>query len=397
MRKLGIVVLGVLVLAGTAAFAQEQAPQPQETQASAKAAVHVRIFYSTHCRACQVVMERVVPPLQRKYGARVSWETLDIGEEENYKKYLELQLFVNRNLGTPTVLVGKVVLVGMTETADNLDSLLAQALLSSPEFISLKGGGVDLLERFRSFGVWAVLGAGFMDGFNPCAFTVIVFFVSFLTVMGYRWRERFFIGLVYIAAVFLTYIAIGLGFFRFLYTLKGFLFVSQVIYGLSGAVSVVLGGLAIKDYIVYKRTGRTDAMSLQLPAVVKTKIHAIIGSYYRKDKKAQERALRGLLGSAFVVGFLVSILEAVCTGQFYLPTIVFVLKEPALRDRALRYLIGYNLMFIAPLLFILVLAVFGVTSKEFEEVARRHLGTIKLMMALVFFVLGYVLLHGVIF
>ncbi len=392
MRKLLILVVGVLVLAGGAAFAQEKAPGP-----AAKAPVHVQVFYSSHCMACHVVMERVLPPLKSKYGSRVSWEEHDIGEEENYKKYIELQLLSNRNLAVPAVLVGNVILVGIEETADKLDDLLAQALLSSPEFISLGGGGVDLLEHFRSFGVWAVLGAGFVDGFNPCAFTVIVFFVSFLTVMGYRRRERFLIGLVYIAAVFLTYVAIGLGFFKFLYTLKGFLFVSQAVYGLIGAFSIVLGGYAIKDYIVYKRTGRTDAMSLQLPRAVKNKIHALIGDHYRKDKKAQDKALWGLLGSAFVVGFLISILEAVCTGQFYLPTIVFVLKEPSLRLRALRYLIGYNLMFIAPLLFILVLAVLGVSSKDFEEMARRHLGSIKLMMALVFFVLGYVLLHGLVF
>ena len=394
MKKLLILMLGVLVLAGGAVFAQEQAQEPVAAQ---KAPVHVRIFSSSHCGACQVVMERVVPPLKRKYGARVSWENLDIGDEDNYKKFIELQLRSNRNFGTPTVLVGNVILVGMEESADKLDGLLAQALLSSPEFISLEGGGVDLLERFRAFGVWAVLAAGFVDGFNPCAFTVIVFFVSFLAAMGYRRRERFLIGLVYIAAVFLTYVAIGLGFFKFLYTLKGFLVVSQAIYGLIGMLSIVLGAYAVKDYIVYKRTGRTDAMSLQLPRAVKNKIHAIIGDYYRKDKKAQDRALWGLLGSALVVGFLVSILEAVCTGQFYLPTIVFVLKEPSLRTRALRYLIGYNLMFIAPLCFILILAAFGATSKDFEEAARRHLGTVKLAMALVFFVLGYVLLRGLVF
>jgi len=390
MKK--ILVLAWLLMVGTAGAAFAEGPE-----AASRAQVHVRIFYSPHCSACHVVMESVVPPLKSKYGKRVSWERLDISEEENYKKYLELQLLSNRNFGVPAVLVGNVTLVGLEETAGRLDGLLAQALLSSPEFISLEGGGVNLLEHFRSFGVWAVLAAGFMDGFNPCAFTVIVFFVSFLAVMGYRRRERFLIGLVYIAAVFLTYVAIGLGLFRFLYTLKGFFIVSQAVYGVIGALSVCLGAFAVKDYVVYKKTGRTDGMSLQLPRSLKNRIHALIGTYYRKDKKAQDRALWGLLASAFVVGFLISLLEAVCTGQFYLPTIVFVLKEPSLRTRALHYLIGYNLMFITPLFLVLVLAALGTTSQDFERTVRRHLGTVKLAMALVFFVLGYVLLHGLVF
>ncbi|MGE5280336.1 MAG: hypothetical protein ACM3L6_06310 [Deltaproteobacteria bacterium] len=388
-RRLFLIVFLVWGMAG-AARAQEQV-------SPARGPVLVRVFYQPHCGACHIVLERVLPPLVSKYGGRVAWKYIDITEEENYKRFLDLEKQSGRSLGTPTVLVGSRVLVGVTEVADNLDGLLAQAVLSAPETILLTGAGVDLLEHFRSFGVWAVLAAGLADGFNPCAFTVIVFFVSFLAVMGYRRREQFLIGLVYIFAVFLTYVAIGLGFFRFLYSLKGFMAVSATIYGLIGAFSWVLACFALKDYVVYKRTGRTDEMSLQLPRPIKNRIHAIIGDYYRRDKETQRRALGGLLVSAFVVGFMISILEAVCTGQFYLPTIVFVLKEPSLRARALRYLLGYNLMFIAPLFFILVLAALGATSRDFEAAARRHLGTTKLVMALIFFVLGFVLLKGLVF
>jgi len=55
------------------------------------------------------------------------------------------------------------------------------------------------------------------------------------------------------------------------------------------------------------------------------------------------------------------------------------------------------MMFVAPLFFVLVLAALGATSQDFERTVRRHLGTVKLTMALVFFVLGYVLLRGLVF
>jgi cytochrome c biogenesis protein CcdA len=240
----------------------------------------------------------------------------------------------------------------------------------------------------------AIIAAGLADGINPCAFTVIVFFISFLTVMGYRRREMAVIGSIYILAVFLTYLGIGLGFFRILYLWKNFRLISKAVYILVGGLSLFLGLMAVRDYWVYKRTGNTDDMALSLPRSIKNRIHAIVGEYYRRDKSRQSRALVRLAASAFVVGFLISLLESVCTGQIYLPTIIFVLKEGGLRVKAFVYLLVYNVMFVIPLVGVLVFALVGVNSRQFEGFARRHLGTVKLAMAAVFLALGLVLLVG---
>jgi cytochrome c biogenesis protein CcdA len=355
----------------------------------------LRVFHMPTCKACVKTIDSVIPPIAEKYEDRVLWDYIDITEEENYKKYVALETQLNRSLATPTILIGSHVLVGMTEIADNLDMDIQQALAGPAAApMALEGRGVDLLERFRSFGAWAVFGAGLVDGFNPCAFTVIVFFVSFLTLMGYKRKEVAVIGLTYIAAVYLTYLSLGFGLFKALYGLKAFLVVSQMIYLLIGGLSFFLGYLALRDYALYKKTGSTDALALQLPGPVKKKIHAIVGDYYRKDKKSQTRAMLGLAASAFTVGFLISLLEAVCTGQLYLPTIIFVLKDATLRAKALFYLVMYNFMFILPLVVVLILALFGTTSREFEAYAKKHLGLIKISMAAVFLALGCVLWIG---
>jgi cytochrome c biogenesis protein CcdA len=355
----------------------------------------VHVFHMPTCHACVKTINNVVPPLAKKYGGRVAWEYIDITNEKNYKKFIELELKINRTLSTPSLLVGEQVLVGFNECSTGLDKAISRALaLSSIKAIKLEGNGVSLLERFKSFGPLAVILAGLIDGVNPCAFTVIVFFVSFLTVMGYRRREMFLIGLAYILAVFLTYLALGLGFFNALYGLKGFFLVSQLIYIVIGGASLYLGALAIKDYFIYRRTGTVDAMALQLPKAIKNKIHAIVGEYYRKDKSGQRKALLGLVTSAFVVGFMISLLEAVCTGQMYLPTIVFMLKDASLRAKAFFYLVVYNIMFVIPLFFVFAAALAGYTSKQFEAFARGHMGLIKLSMAAVFLALGFVLLSG---
>lgn len=361
-----------------------------------KGQVVVRVFYLPTCRACHKVMEDIIPSLQKKYRDRVRWEYIDASIEADYKKFVSLEKQAGRSLGTPALVIGKNILVGVTETADSLDRLIAGELArdGTQDFV-LDESGVDLLERFKSFGPWAIVGAGLVDGFNPCAFTVIIFFISFLTLMGYKRREMALIGSAYILAVFLTYLALGLGLFKIFYTLKGFYLVSKSIYFVIGALSIYLAYLAFKDYIIYKKTGNTDAMALQLPRVIKNKIHKVVGDYYRRDHKSRKKALLGLGSSALVVGFLISLLEAVCTGQLYLPTIVFVLKEGSLRARALFYLIVYNIMFILPLVLVLIAALAGVSSKQFEGYARKHLGLIKISMAAVFLALGLVLWMGI--
>jgi glutaredoxin len=395
MKSIKYVILGALLAIALAL----QAPAPQGVFAQDAAGqakpLLVTVFHMPTCKACQKAISDIIPSIAEKYGDRVNWSYVDIAIESNYKRFLELEKETGRHLSTPTILIGKIVLVGVTEAADSLDKTIKSALASrSFESFALEGRGIDLLERFRSFGPLAIVGAGIVDGINPCAFTVIVFFVSFLSVMGYRRREMALIGIFYIAAVFFTYLALGLGFFKAFYSLKGFYLVSKFIYLLIGSFSLYFGGLAVKDYIIYKRTGNTDGMALQLPRVIKNKIHAIVGAYYRKDKAAGKKAVLGLIFSALAVGFMVSLLEAVCTGQLYLPTIVFVLKEASLRARALFYLVIYNLMFILPLVLVLLLALFGVSSKQFESYARKHLGLVKLLMAAVFLALGIVLLRG---
>ena len=60
---------------------------------------------------------------------------------------------------------------------------------------------------------------------------------------------------------------------------------------------------------------------------------------------------------------MVSGVEAVCTGQVYLPTIVVILKEVNQHFwRATEFLLFYNLMFILPLVLVCVLTLCGKES-----------------------------------
>ena len=100
--------------------------------------------------------------------------------------------------------------------------------------------------------------------------------------------------------------------------------------------------------------------------------------------------------AAVVAGFIISFLEFACTGQVYLPTILFVINTPSLRASAVSYLLLYNFMFIVPLLIIFAVVYWGVTSEQLAFFLQRRATTIKLLTSLFFFFLAGILIVSLI-
>jgi len=255
-----------------------------------------------------------------------------------------------------------------------------------------------ILHRFKSFGAGTIVGAGLIDGVNPCAFTVLVFFVSFLSFVGYNRKQIFTLGSFFILTVFLTYLGIGLGLFEFFRRLEIFRFLSHLIFYITAILAFVLGIFSLYDWWIFKKTKDPDKIKLKLPGVIKRQIQNVIRQKTddrTEDPSTKDRSVLKIIFTAVSCGFIISLLESVCTGQLYFPTIVFVLGIPALRVKAFSYLLLYNLMFIVPLLIIFVLAIVGVRSEGFAKIARMHLAKVKLLTAIVFFALGFSLLFFV--
>lgn len=351
------------------------------------------IFYSPACHRCTEIEDKLIPEIEKKFKDKIQIQYYDISNIQNYKLLLGLREKYNAkfNIAVPVLFLEGYFLNGDAVTKDNLEEFIEKCL-SAPR---MAGGGlpsIDLIAQFRKFGLFTVISAGLIDGINPCAFTVIVFFISFLTLQGYIKRELIAIGLCFIFAVFITYLLVGLGVFGFFYRLNKFWLIAKVINFSIGIFSIILGILAVYDFFKFKQTGRTEGLTLQLPRVVKNQIHKVIGLHYRVNKNLKGVSSRQhvfrLMLTALITGCLVSILEAVCTGQTYLPTITFILKTTYLKLPALGYLLVYNFMFIVPLLAIFIFALFGVTSEQFSNFLKRHMLTIKMLMAILFFGLG---------
>ncbi len=357
------------------------------------------VFYSHTCQKCLQLNQELMPQIEKKFQGSVKVDYRDITDIENYKLLLGLKekysAKIENNL--PVFYMEGSFLSAEGQLSNRLEWFISEAL-KKPPADKEKLPGVDLVLRFKNFRPLAITGAGLIDGINPCAFTVIVFFVSFLALQKYRRREIAAVGAAFIFSVFLTYILIGLGLFGFLYRIKGFWLVSRMLNLAVGLLCFILGGLALRDLFVFLKTGKTENLTLQLPDSWKERIHRILGAHYRKTKNQEgepgAKGLPGLLVSALVTGFLVSIIEAVCTGQVYLPTLIFILKTTPLKLQAGFYILLYNIMFIAPLCVIFLLALLGVTSGQFSGFLRKHLVSIKALMAILFFCLGVSLVYS---
>lgn len=356
------------------------------------------VFHSPACHRCIQVKKELIPKIEREFKAKIEIEYRDISDIENYKLMLGLKEKYQSGIeiSLPVFFMEGKFLNGKGEIENNLKILITNSLIS---FGGLKKPpAIDLLTYFRAFTPLAIISAGLIDGINPCAFTVIVFFISFLALQGYRKRELITIGLAFIFAVFLTYLLMGIGIFNFLYQLKGFWLITKIFNISVGVFSILLGTLAVYDFFKFKKTKDTEGLLLQLPKAIKNRIHYVVAWNYRKTResvlkeRAGQRHIFILLITALSCGFLVSILEAVCTGQAYLPTITFILKTSHLRLQALGYLLLYNLMFVLPLFIIFLFAILGATSGEFSDFLKKRLLAIKLLMAMLFFGLGIFLI-----
>lgn len=356
-------------------------------------------FYSPGCHKCARTIENVMPLVEKSFRGSVRVEYKDISDVENYKLLFGLknQYAADVKSDFPVLYMNGVFIDGRRDENLTLDAISKFIKDALPRSARSNGPPVkvDLLSYFKKLGLFTVIMAGLADGINPCSFTVIVFFMSFLFMQGYDRRSIAAAGITFIVAVFITYVLIGAGIFSSLYLIKGFWAMSGIISASVGILSIGLGAFSAYDAFRFLKSGLTDDMILQLPRKIKKGIQGIIGSQYRKTQghDAQGNMVKIIAGT-LMVGFLVSIFESVCTGQLYLPTIVFVLKNTSYKLQALAYLLLYNMMFVVPLAAVFAFALAGVSSQRFSVYLKKHMFLIKIMLAVLFILLGVSLVYA---
>ena len=374
----------------------EVSPTKAEDFGPATKAIHLAYFSQPGCKECERA-HYLLENLERKYS-NLKVKEYNLSFQEN--KELEVALCIKYGvpkrkwLVSPAVFIGKDYLLDKEVNEAHLKKILLKygATGSSPPWekveAELSQTQKVLVGEFWSWRPLAVMVAGLIDGVNPCAFAVIIFFVSWLVLIGRKGKTILAVGLIYTSAVFLAYFLIGIGVLRFVQALVVFPSISVIIYSLTALLALVLGFFSLYDYFK-ARKGRWKEIKLQLPEFLKKKIHKTTHQFMGSDAK-----LKSHLAAAFAAGFVISLFEFPCTGQIYLPTLVFVSQIPGLKTNALSYLILYNLMFVIPLGIILGFAYWGTSAPRFVQILEKHTGLVKILTALFFFGLAGYLIYA---
>ena len=369
-------------------------PEKLDAAAEPDRTVHIAYFYKLGCADCTRAFE-ITEWVQNLYS-NVRVDTFDIALEKN--KLIATALGTragvpeNRLMSTPMILIGDDFLLSEQITRANLLQLIAEYRATGAEpawetltETELASSESFIAREFESFTLFAVLLAGLGDGINPCAFATILFLVSYLGMLGRKRTEILAVGLTFAFAVFITYFLVGLGFFRFVQSLSNLSAAADIIFGGTAALCFVFGALSIYDYFK-ARAGNTAGMALQLPKFLKLRIHQTI---------REKTRMHSIVMGAFLAGVLISLLELACTGQIYLPTIVFMVGAEGYSARAVLYLLLYNLCFVIPLLIVFAVVYFGVSSKSIARLMETNVGSVKLVLTAVFFTVGALLVWTV--
>ncbi len=366
---------------------------PEDTAAcDAPATIWAAYFYEVGCQECSRA-EYDIRYAQSKYP-QLLIEEYSTQEDAALAEWLGARVGIpqEQRLATPALFVGDEVLIGTDITSEAVLALAEKYASSGAERVwadfDPEKGEQSIIERFKSFGVFTVVFAGLVDGLNPCAFATLVFFVSYLTLSGRQGREVLVVGTAFTLGVFLAYLVVGLGFYKVLDLLGDLLTtLGRWVYGLTALLCAALAVFSFLDFLKARR-GEIGDMALNLPHSLRMRINAVI----RRGRKSQ-----AFVAGAFATGVVVSFLELACTGQVYLPTIIFVISQPAMRVRALLFLVLYNLLFILPLVVVFILVYYGTAgSKQLTRFLQQQAATVKLGMALLFAALATWLTIGIV-
>lgn len=221
----------------------------------------------------------------------------------------------------------------------------------------------------------AVIVTAAVDSINPCAIGVALLLVATLIKQD-RKSEILKVGFIYITMVYITYFVAGIGLLFFLTSIP-----VQVANYITVAVSliVIAGGLLeVKDFFWYGK-----GTSLMIPE--------------KYAEKIADRMDNLTVPAAIVLGVVVAAVELPCTGGPYL-AILTVIQQTMTASGGIPLIAFvlmaiYNLIFVAPLIAIVVLAYLG--SYEVQEMKNwKHMNKDKMRLAagLLMVFLGWVLL-----
>ncbi len=351
--------------------------------ATGKDEVAAVYFYSPTCASCGGVSDFLdsFSKSHKNFDLK-KFDISDLRNKSLMDKYCEAYRVSSEDEGiVPVIFVRDRYFSDEESIRNNLERIINNPGARTLEIDGSIENHEKDLRRFEGFRATGILMAGIVNGINPCSMSMLLFFLSLLTVKNIRILK---IGFSFMAGKFLAYMLLGTIFFKFLSVINsGVLNVFMKV--MLAIILLILIIMNIQDFFAAKGE-RYERILLQLPEGFRRFNHRII-------KKASGYANRNImLLASFILGMIISSGEFLCTGQVYLATIITIFKTyPQLSVKAFINLIVYNFGLILPLFILTLLVYKGKGVFEVSEVIRERLHVIKAINVLIFIVFGVVI------
>lgn len=288
------------------------------------------------------------------------------------------------NSTVPVIFVGDTFFEGLEDIQNAVDDGTVFDLSDDPLLDVSVEEGQAYADLTGVLGFLIVLGAGLLDGFNPCAIALLLLFISLLGFTEDK-KVLILVSVVYISALFVSYFLIGTFFLNVLGRFASEIaLIGSIINWFVLFLCLFLFLFNLYDFIQARRE-QYGKIKNQLPKWIQRYNKKIVKVFTGAINAENKRGLIPVLAITFLLGITLSVTELVCTGQIYFG-ILYGIHTLETID-AYILLLFYNLMFVMPLI---VIAVTSVRIRSIVTVSnwvREHMATIKFANAMLFLII----------
>ncbi|MEK7543066.1 MAG: cytochrome c biogenesis protein CcdA [Patescibacteria group bacterium] len=209
--------------------------------------------------------------------------------------------------------------------------------------------------------------AALLDSINPCALSVLLLTIAFLFSLGKARGSIIRIGLIYILGIFIVYLLIGLGVLQAL----TFFGVPKFVGKIGAVILIAFGALDIVQGIFPK-----FPIQFSIPKSAHPKLAVFIE--------------KGSIPAALILGGLVALYEFPCTGGPYL-FILGLLHDAGTYVSGFAWLMLYNIVFVAPLVIVLMIASSETLYRKFETWKKGNMKKAGFAASFGMIILGFII------
>jgi hypothetical protein len=291
------------------------------------------------------------------------------------------------------IFAGESAFRGYEEIKQGFEQGLIQQAAQTPLF-DISGFNPDDIELFRGWrGVFEAVTIGLLDGFNPCAIAMLLMFISIIGFIKTR-RVMLVASISYIFAIFLTYILLGVAFiFLIDFATSEFTQFKLYLYLFFTLLAFFLFGLTFYDVWV-TRAKAYEKVKAQMPSAFK-RFNQRIMERFTSIIQADQRNFKFYLFIViipFVVGIIVALVEAVCTGTpylFFLQRIqTHYTQGQGITFYEISLLVIFNMMFVMPLIIIAIIAIVTQSIAGVSSFILKRMTLIKLLTSIFFLLMA---------